>query len=165
MRERLVFIGQNPENLSGSSSKFYNLDDVPGDLRHRVRATWGRIGTRGQSKVYDQHEAREKLREKLGKGYVHAGDDLGQAGNDSLQTQFFSLSLVERARGHQNYQPVGWERLVRHMGQGSWVELSEISLEVEGRGKVKLYLDERSMVHAVHRTPTGFAIAWLGPSS
>jgi len=55
------------EFTSESSNKFWQIDTETGE------ASWGRIGTSGQSKTYDGHEIAGKIAEKLGKGYVEVG--------------------------------------------------------------------------------------------
>lgn len=55
------------EFTSDSSSKFWQLTKTP---RQTYLAEWGRIGNPPQAqKEYDEHEARKKIAEKIGKGY------------------------------------------------------------------------------------------------
>jgi len=55
-------------SMAVNSHKFYELQEV-GRKSGLVLAKWGRIGTAGDEKIYDQFEANKKLREKLRKGY------------------------------------------------------------------------------------------------
>lgn len=64
-RLRLEFYGYNPENKSGHSEKFWQLE---GEGR-TVTRRWGRFGTRGQTKVDSLAAALEKALAKMAKGY------------------------------------------------------------------------------------------------
>jgi len=58
-----------------NSHKFYELVEI-GRKTGTVLAKWGRVGARGDEKVYEYHEAQKKLREKLRKGYVKIYGDI-----------------------------------------------------------------------------------------
>lgn len=50
-----------------NSHKFYKFQEQKDGM---VLATWGRVGTSGQSMEYSLADAQKKAREKLKKGYV-----------------------------------------------------------------------------------------------
>jgi cobaltochelatase CobS len=56
------------ECTQGSSNKFYEVTYV--EATQMFQARYGRIGDQGNTASYSQQEARNKVREKLGKGYV-----------------------------------------------------------------------------------------------
>lgn len=148
MRARLVFIGRNPENLSGWSSKFYNLDPLPDG---RVQATWGKIGTAGQSQVYDRWAADAKLREKLRKGYVYATDAFQHAPSAPPVP---ALPLEVRV-AQATFGAITFERLVSRMAARCFIEAMQI-------GDTKLYLDDSQQLWAVRKSGDSFAIAHIG---
>jgi poly [ADP-ribose] polymerase len=56
------------ENTTGSHYKFYKMEENPGGTTWT--ATWGKIGTKGQTKTYPISDWNTKFTEKLKKGYV-----------------------------------------------------------------------------------------------
>jgi len=70
-RLRLEFYGYNPENRSGHSEKFWELEGEGSQVTRR----WGRFGSRGQTKIDTLRAALEKAVEKMSRGYrpVSAG--------------------------------------------------------------------------------------------
>lgn len=64
-RLRLEFYGYNPDNKSGHSEKFWQLEGEGGTVTRR----WGRFGTKGQTKVDTLAGALAKAMAKVAKGY------------------------------------------------------------------------------------------------
>jgi predicted DNA-binding WGR domain protein len=64
-RLRLEYFGYNPDNASGHSEKFWQLE---GEGR-AVTRRWGRFGSKGQTKADTLAEGLEKAAAKLAKGY------------------------------------------------------------------------------------------------
>lgn len=154
MRERLVYIGPNSENISGSSAKFWSLDPVGGS--RMIRATWGKIGTTGQSKMYMPEEASVKLAEKLRKGYVRA--DTAPVPTTPAGPR---RSLEDRIAS-STFRPFSFDELIRRMASRKMVELADLPL---GREMVKLFLDEEQAIWGVIRDGDAFVVAFIGPRS
>lgn len=57
------------EYTRDGSNKFYKMERVSANSQ-TWRATWGKIGTAGQSMTYEMNEWDEKFNEKIKKGYV-----------------------------------------------------------------------------------------------
>jgi hypothetical protein len=55
------------EMTENGHNKFWSIRQLPSG---NYEATWGRIGTAGQSIIYSAVEAAKKIREKIAKGYV-----------------------------------------------------------------------------------------------
>lgn len=69
-RIRLVFQGNNPDNVSGVSSKFWEAyQDAPDFTTGQVHVRWGKIGASGSSMVKTWEYVEDMLPEKLAKGY------------------------------------------------------------------------------------------------
>lgn len=64
-RLRLEFYGYNPDNKTGHSEKYWQLEGDGATVTRR----WGRFGTRGQTKADTLHTALDKAAEKMAKGY------------------------------------------------------------------------------------------------
>lgn len=62
---RLEFYGYNPDNQSGHSEKFWQLEGEGMTVTRR----WGRFGTKGQTKVDTLGVALAKAAAKVAKGY------------------------------------------------------------------------------------------------
>lgn len=71
-RVRVIFEGSNPDNVSGLSSKFWQV--TGSGARSTVEVRWGKIGAKGQAQSADLHDARARLSEKLRKGYTMDSD-------------------------------------------------------------------------------------------
>jgi predicted DNA-binding WGR domain protein len=76
-RLRLTFVGENPENVSGESAKYWQItgraDDGPVEIR------WGRLGSRGQNQMARFGDAAGRASAKVRKGYVVDRDDVARA--------------------------------------------------------------------------------------
>ena len=73
------------EFVSGSSSKFWQLTKLPNDI---FLAEWGRIGSKPQAqKEYSPHEARKKIAEKIGKGYLQVNAGWGKSPAEHIATE------------------------------------------------------------------------------
>lgn len=117
MTTNLVYIGPNPENISGMSSKFYRVEPLGNGM---WRTTWGKIGTSGQSKTVSENEAKAKVREKRRKGYV----DASAKGAAPVVTPAPKLSLVERARAAiGGLSAMGFDAFVKLIAGHELVEL------------------------------------------
>jgi predicted DNA-binding WGR domain protein len=68
--------------------KFYRVEPVAptGSGPDKARLTWGRNGTNGQSQVVTLAEARERIAEKLGKGYRYRTSTLPSPGRPPIPT-------------------------------------------------------------------------------
>jgi len=62
---RLEFYGYNPENKSGHSEKFWQLEGNGMTVTRR----WGRFGSKGQVKADNVYDALDKAAEKMASGY------------------------------------------------------------------------------------------------
>jgi len=62
----LEFYGYNPENKSGHSEKFWQLE---GEGDGTVTRRWGRFGSKGQTKADGLMSALAKAAEKMAAGY------------------------------------------------------------------------------------------------
>jgi predicted DNA-binding WGR domain protein len=60
------------EYKDGKSAKFWEIELMAGG---NYRATYGRIGSAGQSTDYDEITAIKKIREKISKGYLKVSDE------------------------------------------------------------------------------------------
>ena len=57
---RLIQVTENNNN------KFYNMEELSDGS---WKATWGRVGSAGSTKIYQSYEWNKKYNEKLSKGY------------------------------------------------------------------------------------------------
>ena len=64
-RLRLEFMGYNPDNKSGHSEKFWQLEGEGTTVTRR----WGRFGSRGQTMADYLSRALEKAAVQMAKGY------------------------------------------------------------------------------------------------
>lgn len=85
-RIRLVFVGANPDNVSGESRKYWQVTRISGEYACEIR--WGRLGSRGQSqRVRFANEAIDRALEKVRKGYVVDRDTEERARAVELRNQ------------------------------------------------------------------------------
>lgn len=146
----LVFIGPNPKNASGTSSKFYRLR--PGSKPYTVLVTYGRIGAAGQTIEYDQGTARAKLHEKLRKGYVYAEDPALPAPKaPARRTSAWELAQTTTWKSGMTFDTF--------IGVLASKEAIELTTSEDG---IRLYLS-RGWLMAARREGDRFGIAWLGP--
>ena len=141
----LVYIGQNPDNISGWSAKFWRLDPVRGS--GDLRATWGKIGTAGQSKVYTADEGRQKVNEKLRKGYVYADRDDTVVPVQPAQP----LSLEQRIAA-LTFRPYTMERLIHFIASRALVEVTTVA-------GCRLFVDSGGARFAVRAAGSGYELA------
>lgn len=146
----LVFIGQNPVNISGMSAKFYRVEI--GRPVGRATITYGPIGSRGQTQETDVHDARHRIESKLRKGYSVAGEARLPAVSGSAPP---AQTMAERARSAA-FSRMGFDNLVAQIARNSLVE----ALTTDDG--FRIYLNDAGALFAARRYEDGtFGLARL----
>lgn len=150
---RLVYIGENPDNISGKSNKFYeiSLDKLATQRGGSpvYQARWGRVGTHGQSMHLGVlHAAVAKLESKMRRGYDLAAD----MGETPAPTSTPAMPLPERIAA-ATFAAVTPTRWVSHAAGKGLIELTQVDV---GGHDYKLYTDlDGKRLYVLTRGPDG----------
>mgnify|MGYP001605607449 CR=1 FL=1 len=130
-RVRLTFIGDNPNNASGKSAKWWEASCVPspGFTSRTATVRWGVIGGKGQGQPgVPDDEALDRANEKARKGYLQNATDLFPAKRPAGTSLAALVALA-------SWRPTTLDRLANTAGEVGLVRLDLPGVSADVRGE------------------------------